>query len=240
MKPIRIFRHDKWVGAGHFIDTLERHNFCYELIAIDQGEAVADDFQDVSGLVFLGSTASVNDEFSWIENELSLIRRAVKQKFPLFGHCFGAQLVSKAMGGDVVPMQVKEIGWHTIEFLDNSITRKWFNDLPLKVEAFHWHEDSLTVPEGTTPLYGTRFCPNQAFVADNLIATIAHVEVTSDLLKQWLNEYGYDLSPVSESVQSVEQVEKNMNARIQKMQQLTDVLYSRWLNMVTTYNRNRN
>ena len=63
MKPIRIFRHDKWVGAGYFIDTLERLGFSYELIAVDQGEAVTDEFQDASGLVFLGSTASANDPF---------------------------------------------------------------------------------------------------------------------------------------------------------------------------------
>ena len=238
VKPIRIYRHNESVGAGYFIDALKRHNFSYELVAIDRGDFVKHEFNDASGLVFLGSTANISDQYSWIEDELRLIRTAFKRRFPIFGHCFGAQLISKAMGGEVEPMQAKEIGWHPIEFLDNPVTREWFQGLSQKINALHWHEYSLTVPKNTTPLFGTQFCPNQAFVADNVIATIAHVEVTSDLLKQWLAEYGDHLSPVSESVQSVAEVGKNLDIRISNMQQLTDVLYNRWFEMVAKYNQN--
>ena len=237
MKPVHIYRHDEWIGAGYFVDTLKHHNFCYELIAIDQGDPVLDEFRDACGLVFLGSDASVSDQHPWIEDELELIRRAVKQKFPIFGHCFGAQLISKALGGRVAPMQAKEIGWHPIEFLDNTIAHTWFKDLPQIINALHWHEDFLTVPEGMSPLFGTRYCPNQAFAADNLIATTAHVEVTSELLQQWLTIYGDHLPPISSTVQSVEEVGKDLELRLSKMQQLADVLYDRWFDMVKNYHR---
>ncbi|HEX2237761.1 MAG TPA: hypothetical protein VHJ19_05260 [Gammaproteobacteria bacterium] len=35
MKPIRIFRHEEWIKAGHLTDTLARRGVPYELIAID-------------------------------------------------------------------------------------------------------------------------------------------------------------------------------------------------------------
>ena len=42
------------------------------------------------------------------------------------------------------------------------------------------------------------------------IATVAHMEVTSELLREWLDIYGYDLDPVSDSVQSIEGVGRNL------------------------------
>lgn len=42
---------------------------------------------------------SVNDDLPWIGSELKLIRQAVSSDIPLLGHCFGGQLISKALGG---------------------------------------------------------------------------------------------------------------------------------------------
>ncbi len=237
MKPIRIFRHDDWIGAGYFVETLDRLQIAYELIAIDTGDIVTDRLEDASGLVFLGGTMSVNDPLTWVDDELNLIRNAAKRKFPVFGHCFGAQLISKALGGSISKMPAKEIGWHAIEFKDNEITREWFNKLPRTIKVMLWHEDAMTLPQGATPLYSTAFCPQQAFIFDNMIATIPHIEVTSAMLKNWLDLYGYDLTPISASVQSIEEVSSNLDMRIRDMQQLSDVLYKRWLDIVRRYNQ---
>jgi GMP synthase-like glutamine amidotransferase len=229
MKPIRIFRHEDWIKAGHLTDTLERRGVPYELIAIDEGMPVPGRVDDVSGLAFLGGTMSVNDPLPWIEDELRLIRRARDQHLPVLGHCLGSQLISKALGGVVKPMAAKEIGWHNITLLDNAATREWLKGVPRTLDILPWHHDESTLPEGATPLYESRFCQNQAFVIDNMVATVAHVEVTSDLLREWLDIYGYDLNPVSDSVQSIEEVGRNLDERIPTMQQLTNALYDRWL-----------
>ncbi|MGH8502151.1 MAG: type 1 glutamine amidotransferase [Gammaproteobacteria bacterium] len=229
MKPIRIFRHEDWIGAGHLTDTLERRGVPYELIAIDQGHAIPQTTDDVSGLAFLGGTMSVNDPLPWIAEELRLIRHAAQRELPVLGHCLGSQLISKALGGEVTPMPAKEIGWHRVSMLDNAITRDWFSDLPRSLEILIWHHDAFTLPPGATPLYESRFCANQAFVIDNMIATVAHVEVTAKLLREWLEIYGYDLDLVSASVQTVEEVGRDLEARVAAMQRLTNALYGRWL-----------
>ncbi len=235
MRPIRIFRHDNWIEAGYLAETLERRNFSYELVAIDQGDSVPASVGDVSGLAFLGGTMSVNDLFSWIDDELNLIRSAAERKIPVFGHCFGAQLISKALGGTVSTMPRKEIGWYAVEFSDNKISRQWFSQLPQIVDVMLWHEDAMTIPQGATPLYATAFNPYQAFVFDNMIATIPHVEVTTAMLSKWLEVYGDDLAPHSTSVQSLEEVSKHLDNRVNTMQQLTDVLYDRWLDMIKSH-----
>jgi len=183
MKPIRIFRHEDWIKAGHLTDTLEQRGIPYELVALDAGEPVPDRVDDVSGLAFLGGTMSVNDPLPWIEDELRLIRRAKDKRLPVLGHCLGSQLISKALGGVVRPMPAKEIGWHEVTLLDNPAVQEWFGQLPRTLELLIWHHDAFTLPAGATPLYSSRFCPEQAFVIDTMIATVAHVEVTSALLR---------------------------------------------------------
>lgn len=236
LKPIRIFRHDNWIEAGYFVETLERHKLVYEVVALDSGDSVPNKIDQVSGLAFLGGAMSVNDSFSWIEDELNLIRKAAERKLPVFGHCFGAQLISKALGGSINAMPTKEIGWYPIEILENEITNKWFSKLSMPIDAMLWHKDAMTIPQGAIPLCSTTFCANQAFTIGNMIASIPHIELTATMLARWLDIYGYDLAPLSASVQSVEDVSQNIDERVSKMHQLTDVLYDHWLDMVKTCN----
>ena len=235
MKPVRIYRHDKPVGAGYFIEFLKQQNFEYDLVALDQGEVVDLDISNTSALVFLGGDASVNDEFSWIDDEISLIQLANKQNFPIFGHCFGAQLISKALGGEITQMPRKEIGWFTLNMVQNAITQEWFGHIQDEVQALHWHAYSLTIPKGATPLFGTSYCSNQAFVWDNVVATTAHVEVTPKLLQQWVDEYRDELMPASSTVQTEAEITKDLANRVKDMQRVTDVLYKRWLDMVKQF-----
>ncbi len=237
MKPIRIYRHDEPVGAGYLLDYLSQHNFDFELVTIDQGGPVTFDIENASGLVFLGGDASVNDAHRWIEDELRLIQLADEKNFPVFGHCFGAQLISKALGCSIAPMASKEIGWYALNWVQNEITHKWFASLKSEVEkqeihALHWHKYSLSIPSGATPLFGTDFCPRQAFVKDNMIATTAHVEATVEMLKTWTIEYAEDLVPSSNTVQSELEILSNVNDRVENMQVITNILYQQWINMV--------
>jgi len=229
MKPIRIFRHEDWIKAGHLTDTLEDRGIPYELIALDEGMPVPDSIDDVSGLAFLGGTMSVNDPLPWIEGELRLIRRARDKGLPVLGHCFGSQLISKALGGVVRPMAAKEIGWHEVTLQDNPATKEWLEGVPRSLDILIWHHDAFTLPADATPLYSSRFCPDQAFVIDNMVATVAHVEVTAKLLHEWLEIYGYDLSPVSDSVQTIEEVGRDLEERVPAMQRLTKAIYVAWL-----------
>jgi len=235
LKPIRIFRHDSWVGTGHFAETLKEKGLNYELVAIDQGDSVPDDVANIGGLAFLGGTMSVNDSFTWIRDELNLIRSASQRKLPVFGHCFGAQLISKALGGKISAMSSKEIGWHAVKFFDNDTCRQWFHHLPETIDVMFWHEDAMTIPSGGIPLYSSTHYPDQAFTIDNMIATIPHVEVTAVMLRKWLEIYSDDLAPLSASVQSAEEISRDHEQRISIMQQLTEILYNRWIDMVTAY-----
>lgn len=233
MQPIRIFRHQDWIGPGHLTEVLDERQIPYELIRIDAGDSIPSTLSDTSALVFLGGTMSVNDHLPWMSLEKDLIRTAAELRFPMLGHCLGSQMISSALGGQIRPMPQKEIGWHRMTRLGNPTAEHWLSDLPHQFDLLVWHHDEFSMPPGATPLFTGDFCTNQSYVInENTLATIAHVEVTVQLLSEWLQGYGYDVDPVSDHVQAIEQIRKDIELKVAKMQQVTDVLYDRWLDGV--------
>ena len=194
MKPIRIFRHEDWIQPGRLSEFLDAKRMPWELVAVDRGEPVPQRLDDVSGLAFLGGTMSVNDDYRWIAEELQLIRAAAARDLPMLGHCFGSQLIAKALGATVVPMAVKEIGWHRVRLIENSATREWLGGLPEIQEILIWHHDAFTLPPRAVPLFSSEHCAEQAYAIGNTVATVAHVEVTADMLAEWLRIYGRELN----------------------------------------------
>ncbi len=175
-------------------------------MAVDRGQPILQRVDDIAGLVFLGGTMSVNDGLPWLDDELRLIRLAAAQDVPILGHCLGSQLIAKALGGTVAPMDAKEIGWHPVRRLDNPVARDWLGAVPDSVEVFIWHHEAFSLPPGAVPLLAGEHCADQAYAIGNAVATVGHPEVTADMLSQWLRVYGYDVEPVSASVQAIERI----------------------------------
>lgn len=230
MKPIRIFRHEDWIQPGHLTEYLASRGVPWELVCMDRGDRVPQQIDDISGLVFLGGTMSVNDGHPWLAEEMGLIRVATTQGLPMLGHCLGSQLIAQALGGTVAPMPNKEIGWHEVRKHDNPQAREWLQDVPERFRILIWHHEAFSLPPGAQPLYSSDYCPEQAYVLGNTVATVAHVEMTADMLKAWLDIYGYDIEPSSPSVQPIEQIREGLVQRCSTMHsQFTDRLYDAWL-----------
>lgn len=230
MKPIRIFRHEDWIQPGRLTEFLDARAIPWDLVCIDHGDPVPHEVGDVSGLVFLGGTMSVNDSYPWLADEMRLIRTAAAQDLPLLGHCLGSQLIAKALGATVAPMPDKEIGWFEVQRCENPIAQDWLRDVPNPAEILIWHHDAFTLPPGAAPLYSSPHCQDQAYARGNTLATVAHPEATADMLEAWLRIYGDDIAPTGPSIQPIEHIRKNMQTRCAAMhQQVTDRLYDAWL-----------
>jgi GMP synthase-like glutamine amidotransferase len=238
VKPIRIFRHEDWIKPGRLAEYLSARKVPWEIVKIDQGEKVPLSTGEVSGLAFLGGTMSANDGYDWLAAELELIRMAADEGVPMLGHCLGSQLIAKALGGTVAPMPQKEIGWHEVRKADNPVARDWLGAVPDRLDIFIWHHDAFTLPPGAAPLYSSAHCPVQAFAVGNTVATVAHVEVTAPMMEEWLAIFGYDIEPVSESVQPIDKIRENLAERCATMHRLfTDRLYDAWLERVRAFSR---
>ena len=199
------------------------------LVAIDRGDAVPTDISKMSALVFMGGPMSVNDPLPWIADELRLIRLAYDANVPMLGHCLGGQLIAKALGAEVRRNAVKEIGWHPVEQTDTSMWRK---DLPPRFEVFHWHGETFDPPQGATPLLRSLWCEHQAFAIGNALALQCHIEMTPDMVKEWVELGQEELQPDTLSVQSPLFMTADLPARTAALHRVADVIYNGWLNRV--------
>lgn len=121
--------------------------------------------ETVRGAMITGSTAMVTDERPWIANTASWVRAANDHQTPLLGVCFGHQLITRALGGNVCALPSPEYGTIGIERIvdDDPL----FGDLPSRFDAQFAHfqtverapANSRVVARGKAGIQALRFGP---------------------------------------------------------------------------------
>jgi GMP synthase-like glutamine amidotransferase len=229
MKPVAIFRHSRTEGPGYFATFLDAHRIAHRLVKIDAGEPVPADPREFSGLAFMGGPMSVNDLLPWIPEVLGLANKAVDTDVPLLGHCLGGQLMAKALGGKVTRNAVREIGWGAVAVEDSSLARKWFGETR-EFSAFHWHGETFAIPPKATCIAGSPYCANQAFVLGKHLGMQCHVEMTSELIRTWCDDWGKELiAKAGPSVQTPEQMFERLEERVHSLNAIAAKLYEHWI-----------
>jgi GMP synthase-like glutamine amidotransferase len=229
MKPVAIFRHAPSEGPGYFASYLERKEIPWQLVALDEGRKVPRSARAYSGLVFMGGPMSVNDELPWIVPALKLIADAVRQDVPVLGHCLGGQLIARAFGGEVRPAAVKEIGWGAVSVADNALARDWFGPVQ-GFECFHWHGETFSIPPGGTRVLESPHCPNQAFALGRHFGLQCHVEMTEEMVRDWVRGGADEIerSRHSPGVQDPEEMQRDLARRVTALHAVAERIYHRW------------
>lgn len=230
MKPVAILRHVRSEGPGYFATVLERRSIPHRVMALDAGEPLPRSARAFAGLVLMGGPMSANDELPWIAPSLALVRDAVRQDVPVLGHCLGAQLMAKALGGEVRPNPVKEIGWGEVAVSDNALAREW---LPGRsgFTAFHWHGETFSLPHGATRVLENAYCANQAFLLGKHVGLQCHVEMTAELVRSWCRggRAEIEASAASPAVQTPQAMQQDLEARCTLLNAVAERIYARWL-----------
>jgi len=231
MHPVLIFRHSPTEGPGYFATFLDRHNIPWQLVRIDAGDPVPGNLNGASGLCLMGGHMSVNDDLPWIPPVLALIRQAVDAQLPVIGHCLGGQLISKALGGQVVANRVKEIGWGDLSVVDPEAARPWVGEAVGPLPGFHWHGETFSLPPGSARILSSAWCDNQAYVLDDRhIGMQCHVEMTPELIATWCsNGAGEIAASDSPAVQQPAAILDQVEIRTAQLHLLADKIYSKWI-----------
>ena len=156
---------------------------------------------DYDALIILGGPMSVYDNYDFLKKEQQLIRNAVEQNLPILGICLGSQLIANALGGNVYKGSKKEIGWYYV-----NITREGKNDifhgLSDRIKIFHWHGDTFNLPSNAVILAKSNSYI-QAFRIKSAIGIQFHIEVTKDMIFEWINQYSSELKKFNINYNSI-------------------------------------
>jgi len=229
-KPVAILRFFAIEGPGYFATFLNQYAIPWQLIRVDEGDKIPDNLSAFSGLVLMGGPMSIHDDLSWIAPVIRLISQAIASDIPVMGNCLGGQLLATTLGGQVSSNPVKELGWGSVEVADTPIARSWLGDLT-EFEAFHWHGETFSLPQGATRLLSSTFCSNQAFVFGKHIGLQCHLEMTFAMVKEWchVNMEELQQNQGGPAIQTTDEIQRNLCQRVSALQKVAHRVYQNWI-----------
>lgn len=144
------------------------------------------DHLECDGWIVTGSPHGVYEDHSWIPTVSRLINNVYEANLPIFGVCFGHQLIAQALGGHV---EKSEKGWglglHTYQVNNKP---DYMSNLSEEVTLNICHQDQvLRPPQGATVYAKSEFCENAGFyIKDKVLTMQAHPEFLVDFTKALL------------------------------------------------------
>ena len=164
----------------------EKHDFKFKTFNI-LDSVFPENHLECDGWIVTGSPHGVYEEHSWIPKVSDLINDIYRAKIPIFGVCFGHQLIAQALGGHV-EKSIKGwgLGLHTYEINNKT---DYMGNLTEEVTLNICHQDQvLQVPEGATIYASSEFCENAGFYINDKVLTMqAHPEFLVDFIKALLS-----------------------------------------------------
>ena len=226
MKPVAILQHEASQGPGILLDHLRQQDIAHVLIDPCAEGAAPANARDYRGIIVLGSNHCANEQLLWIDEERCLLQSALQYDIPVLGHCFGAQMLARAMGARVWRNPCANIGWSKVWITPHAQARM---DLPAQATIFHWHYDTFEIPPGATrSMYGSH-CLNKGFIHGKHWAFQGHLEVTADSVREWCDEGDAELRGAQgPAVQSRAQILAQLPTHIGALHQIAERSYSAW------------
>jgi len=154
--------------------------------------------QDVTafdGVMIGGSPASVMAGADWISTLEVLIREMVAARVPVFGACFGHQVIAQALGGR---LGYNPDGWsfgrvstEVVEILP------WMKGAPEAINLYSAHKEQvIEVPEGAKVWSKTVGCPVGGLaIGDHVFTTEYHPEMSPEFIAALVEELAEVVGP---------------------------------------------
>lgn len=142
-----------------------------------------------AGFIITGSSSSVTERAPWMLRTEALVRRLVEAKVPLFGICFGHQLIAEALGGEVAKNpRGREIGTVEVHIKSGAVD-PILHGLPSTFAANATHVDTVAVlPPHARVLAETNLEPHAIYVVGETTKCVQfHPEIDGDAMRGYVD-----------------------------------------------------
>ncbi len=199
-----ILRHlgdfDRWTA-----DALGPVDIELRVVDAENGEPLPNP-DGCAGVVITGSHAMVTDNLAWSVRVADWLGSLVEAQVPVFGICYGHQLLAHAAGGqvDYLP-NGREIGTVRIELLSTCSNDPIFHGLPESFSAQVSHSQTVvTLPDRAVRLAASEDEPNHAFrVGECAWGVQFHPEFTLGIMQSYINLQTDELESAGLDVRSL-------------------------------------
>ncbi len=230
---ILVFQHVPFEPLGTLDPQLKEFGFRIRYVNFIRQPKAWPALDKYQALIVLGGPMNSDqiDSYPNLVTEVEIIREAVERDMSVLGICLGAQLLAKALGGEVSRNAVREIGWYDVELTGEGSKDPVLSAFAEHQEVFQWHEDGISLPPGAIHLAGSDLSPVQAFrYGEHAYGFQFHLEASRSLIDRWLTV------PVHQAILDEERGQfdaHSIRARtedaIEPLQALSRETFSRWI-----------
>ncbi|HHW4678042.1 MAG TPA: glutamine amidotransferase [Xylella sp.] len=146
-KPLPILR--RYGGFPHWIRVASGLAASQTVVVNVEASERLPEREGFAGVMISGSGAFVTDRADWSERAAGWLCEAAYAGMPLFGICYGHQLLAHALGGEVADNPAgRESGTIRLELHPAACDDPLFNDLPVQFLAHATHLQTVSrVPD---------------------------------------------------------------------------------------------
>ncbi len=155
--------------------------------------------QDYDGYILSGSDKGVYDDTPWMQPLRDWLIAARAAAKPMFGVCFGHQIMADVFGGKAEKVGAPEIGVRSFDVDGKMVT------------GHVWHQDQVTqVPPGATVIGKADYCPVAALAYDFPAMSVQfHPEYSADYVATFLRRGRGEVLPDDVTDAAVAQFDKS-------------------------------
>ena len=162
-----------------------------EIVTVYEGQALRSPCS-YRAVFITGSPAMVTDKEDWSERTAEWLRDAAQEDMPMFGICYGHQLLTHAFGGEVGYNPAgRAAGTMHVETYDCCRKDALLGELPATFPAHMLHMQSvLRPPSEAVVMARSPLDPHHMLKhAENIYSTQFHPEFSPDFVRAHLNYY---------------------------------------------------
>lgn len=181
-----VLQHIACEPPGVFEDVLLERGAKLHRVELDEGDPLPA-WRDFDAIVAMGGPMSATDDadLPWLTAEKRLIAEAVQAGTPFWGVCLGVQLLAASLGARVYPGPEPEVGLLPVTLTDEARADPVFAHAPPQLVTLQWHGDTFELPDGAVRLASSPAYANQAFRVERAYGLQFHLEVSSEMAREW-------------------------------------------------------
>jgi len=236
---ILVLQHAEVEHPGRFRPLLASDGHQTTTIELDTGD-VLPSLDGFDALWVLGGPMDVwqQDAHPWLRDEKAFIREAVVDRgLAYLGLCLGHQLLADALGGEVRPSAVPEVGVMPVYLTGEGGEPSLFAGVPESFDTLQWHSAEVTVmPPDAECLATSLDCGVQAMQwGPRAFSAQFHVEVEADTFDNWLAipEYATALD-MALGPDGARQMRAAIDTNLDTFSALSEQMYRNWSKAVAS------